>query len=84
MKEIVQNLGPHSGVIFSANEIHDRPHIDPKKSPIPVSNAGPFDLLDIPKLKHRIESCGGDFGFELHPDNTAILKASWPLAHDHH
>jgi PAS domain S-box-containing protein len=51
---------------------------------LPVGNSGPFDLLDIPKLKHRIESCGGDFGFELHPDNTAIVKASWPLAHDHH
>jgi PAS domain S-box-containing protein len=46
---------------------------------LPVSNGGPFDLLDIPKLKRRIESCGGDFGFEPHPDNTTILKASWPF-----
>ena len=51
---------------------------------LPVSNSGPFDLLDIPKLKHRIESCGGDFGFEPHPVNMTIMKASWPLAHDNH
>jgi len=46
---------------------------------LPATNDGPFDLLDIPKLKRRIESCGGDFGVESHPDNTTILKASWPL-----
>jgi signal transduction histidine kinase len=50
----------------------------------PVSIGGPFDLVDIPKLKRRVESCGGDFGLEPHPDNTTILVASWPSARDHH
>ena len=50
----------------------------------PVSIGGPFDLVDIPKLKRRVESCGGGFGLEPHPNNTTILVASWPSAHDHH
>jgi PAS domain S-box-containing protein len=49
-----------------------------------VIHGEPFEHLDIPRLKRRIESCGGDFGFDPHSDNTTILKASWPLAHDHH
>jgi len=46
---------------------------------LPVIHGEPFEFLDIPRLKRRIESCGGDFGFDPHPDNTTILKASWPL-----
>ena len=51
----------------------------PELLTLPVLHVEPFELLDIPKLKRRIESCGGDFGFEPHPDNTTILKASWPF-----
>jgi signal transduction histidine kinase len=51
----------------------------PELLTLPVIHIEPFELLDIPKLKRRIESCGGDFGLELHPDHTTIMKASWPF-----
>jgi signal transduction histidine kinase len=43
-----------------------------------VSTGGPLDLLDVPKLKRRIESSGGDLGLELHRGPATVLKASWP------
>ena len=46
---------------------------------LPLADNGPFDLLDIPKLKRRVESCGGDFKFEARPVEGATLTASWPL-----
>jgi signal transduction histidine kinase len=46
---------------------------------LPVSDRGPLDLLDAAKLRRRIESCGGEFGFENHPDKSTMPKASWHL-----
>jgi signal transduction histidine kinase len=48
-------------------------------SDLPIAGGAPFDLLDIPKLKRRIESCGGDFAYGPRADRGAGLTASWPL-----
>jgi glucose-6-phosphate-specific signal transduction histidine kinase len=45
----------------------------------PDGCGAPFVLLDIPKLKRRVESCGGDFECKDPPVGGATLTASWPL-----
>lgn len=45
----------------------------------PVSVGTPFDPLDIPKLKRRVESGGGDLECETAPAGGVTLTASWPL-----
>jgi signal transduction histidine kinase len=45
----------------------------------PGPDGGPFDLLDIPKLKRRVEGCGGYFKWEAPQVGGATLTASWPL-----
>ena len=50
---------------------------------LPVLNGGLFNLLDIPKMKSRVESCGGDIKFETLQVNETTLTAAWPLPHDH-
>ncbi|MGE5258835.1 MAG: DUF3365 domain-containing protein [Hyphomicrobiales bacterium] len=45
----------------------------------PGAGCGPSDLLDIPKLKRRVESSGGQLECDALPDGGRTLKASWPL-----
>jgi two-component system, chemotaxis family, sensor kinase Cph1 len=46
---------------------------------MPITNCGPFDLLDIPKMQRRVEACGGEFAAEPYPCRAMALKACWPL-----
>jgi signal transduction histidine kinase len=45
----------------------------------PLAGGSLIELLDIPKLKRRVESCGGDFQVEAPVTGGATLTAAWPL-----
>jgi signal transduction histidine kinase len=45
----------------------------------PIADGAHSDVLDIPKLKRRVESCGGNFEFESRASGGTGLTASWPL-----
>lgn len=48
----------------------------------PLAGGDLSQRLDIPKLKRRVESCGGDLRFKASSEGEATLTAAWPLAHE--
>lgn len=46
----------------------------------PGARGGPSDLIDLPKLKRRVESSGGQFECAILPDRGTTLTATWSLA----